>query len=132
MINGSCLCGAVTYEAEELAGPVVHCHCRTCQKAHSAAFATTARVAREAFRWTRGAESLSAYPSSPGKLRRFCSQCGSQMISEWLHEPWVILRMATVEAGLTVEPECHIWTSLQAPWDHGHDDLARYPEGRPA
>ena len=38
MIAGSCLCGAVAYEADALSGPIGHCHCRTCRKAHSAAF----------------------------------------------------------------------------------------------
>ncbi|MBV8594558.1 MAG: GFA family protein, partial [Caulobacteraceae bacterium] len=100
MIEGSCLCGAVAYQADALAGPIVHCHCRTCQKAHSAAFATTARVARDQFRWTRGGDVLAAFESTPGKLRRFCTRCGSQMISEWVDQPMVILRIATVEHGL--------------------------------
>jgi hypothetical protein len=39
-ITGSCLCGAVRYEATGPAGPMVHCHCRTCRKAHGTAFST--------------------------------------------------------------------------------------------
>jgi hypothetical protein len=35
-MKGSCLCGTVRYEAARLAGPIVHCHCATCRKAHSA------------------------------------------------------------------------------------------------
>jgi hypothetical protein len=132
MLVGSCLCGAVAYEAEGLAGPITHCHCRTCQKAHSAAFATTARVRREDFRWTQGEDVRSAYESSPGKLRHFCTRCGSQIISEWVHLPMVILRIATVDEGLDAPAEAHIWTSHQAPWDLGRDDLERFPEGRPA
>lgn len=45
-MKGSCLCGTVQYEATRLAGPIVHCHCRTCRKAHSAAFTSTARADR--------------------------------------------------------------------------------------
>ena len=131
MIRGSCLCGAVAYEAEALAGPMVHCHCRTCQKAHSAAFATTARVRRRDLRWTRGQEALGAYESTPGKLRRFCTRCGSHLISEWVDQPMVILRIATIDNGLAAEPVAHIWTSHQAPWDHGQDDLPRFAEFRP-
>jgi len=132
MIVGNCLCGSLAYEADELAGPITHCHCRTCQKAHSAAFATTARVAREAFRWTAGSELKGAYASSPGKLRHFCTRCGSHIISEWTHQPWVILRIASIEKGLQADPECHIWVSHQAPWDLGTDELPRYDEGRPS
>ena len=128
MITGNCLCGAVTYEARALAGPVVHCHCRTCQKAHAAAFATTARVNRADFQWTGGDESRGAFESTPGKLRHFCSRCGSHLMAEWRDAPMVILRIANVEGGLSAAPEAHIWVSHQAPWDKGADDLPRYPE----
>ena len=131
MITGGCLCGAVAYEADGVAGPVVHCHCRTCQKAHSAAFATTARVRRDEFRWLRGEDARAAYASSPGKLRHFCTRCGSQLISEWVDQPMVILRIATTESGLDAMPERHIWTSHQPPWDIGRDDLPRFSEGGP-
>ena len=131
MIQGSCLCGAVTYEARALAGAPTHCHCRTCQKAHSAAFATTARVNRTDFRWTGGDAVRSAYASSPGKLRHFCTRCGSQLLSEWTALPMVILRIATIEVGDIPDPEAHIWVDHQAAWDQGRDDLPRYPESRP-
>lgn len=65
MINGSCLCGSVAYEAGPLTAPIGHCHCRTCQKAHSAAFATAARTSQAAFRWTRGAEGLADLATVP-------------------------------------------------------------------
>lgn len=90
-MKGSCLCGAVAYEADRLAGPIVHCHCTTCRKAHAAAFASTARVAREDFRWTRGAASLGAYESSPGKIRHFCTACGAHLMAHWVAQPQVIL-----------------------------------------
>jgi hypothetical protein len=132
MIRGSCLCGAVTYEVEALSGPIVHCHCRTCQKAHGAAFATTARVRREDFHWTRGEATLGAFESTPGKLRHFCTRCGSQLLSEWVDQPMVILRIAGVDEGLSAPPAAHIWVSHQAAWDLGRDDLPRFQEGRPA
>lgn len=46
-MKGSCLCGAIEYEVVSLATPIVHCHCRTCRKAHAAAFAPTAGVQRQ-------------------------------------------------------------------------------------
>ena len=97
MIRGSCLCGAVAYEAGELSGPMGHCHCRTCQKAHSAAFATTARTMRDGFRWTRGGEVVTAFESTPGKNRWFCPRCGSHLMAEWRASDAVILRIGCVD-----------------------------------
>ena len=133
MIRGGCLCGAVAYEAEALSGPIGHCHCRTCQKAHSAAFATTARVRRADFRWTRGDEVRRAFESSPGKLRWFCGKCGSQLMAEWTNQDQVILRIGCVDEGLgDAAPVGHIWVSHQASWDPGPEDrLPRFAEGAP-
>ena len=133
MIRGACLCGAVAYEAEGLSGPIGHCHCRTCQKAHSAAFATTARVVRSGFRWTRGDDARASFESSPGKLRWFCRRCGSHLMAEWVALDQVILRVGSVDEGLEdARPVAHIWVSHQANWDPGPvDHLPRYPEGAP-
>jgi ADP-ribosyl-[dinitrogen reductase] hydrolase len=67
---------------------------------------------RDQFRWTAGEEKLSAYESSPGKLRRFCSVCGTQLIAERPSQPHIILRVTTLEDDLGVTPAMHIWTSL--------------------
>jgi hypothetical protein len=128
MIRGGCLCGAVGYEAEALNGPVVHCHCRTCQKAHSAAFATTARVKRDAFAWTKGDKTRAAFESTPGKLRHFCPRCGSHLMAEWVDAQEVILRIGCVDQGLDARPVAHIWVSHVAAWDTTRDDLPRHSE----
>ena len=106
MITGSCLCGQVAYQAAALSGPMGHCHCRTCQKAHSAAFATTARVRRAEFAWTKGGDAVAGFESTPGKTRWFCPRCGSHLMAERNDTHEVILRI-------------------------GRDDLPRFEEGAP-
>ena len=103
-LRGSCLCKAVCYEVDQLDMPIGHCHCVTCRKAHAAAFASTAGVMRDQFRWTAGEEKLSAYESSPGKLRRFCSVCGTQLIAERPSQPHIILRVATLRRMVCRKP----------------------------
>jgi ADP-ribosyl-[dinitrogen reductase] hydrolase len=49
-MKGSRHCGAVSYEVTHL-DSLGHCHCITCRKTHSAAFATTGGVSRGNFRW---------------------------------------------------------------------------------
>lgn len=115
-MKGSCLCGVVTYEVARLAGPIVHCHCTTCRKAHAAAFASTARVDRSDFRWLSGQHAIGAFESSPGKLRHFCRECGSQLVAEWTAQPQVILRVATLDADPGARPVAAIWCSHDVPW----------------
>ncbi len=43
-MRGQCACGAVQYEVDSPLGPLVNCHCRSCRRAHGAAFATSALV----------------------------------------------------------------------------------------
>jgi len=130
-MRGSCLCGAAVYEVNRLAGPIGHCHCKTCRKAHASAFASTARVDREHFRWISGQAVIGAFESSPGKLRHFCTRCGTHIVAEWVDQPQVILRVATLDEDPGVRPKAHIWSSHHVPWlDYG-DDLPIFAEAPP-
>jgi hypothetical protein len=131
MLSGSCLCGDVAYEIDGALGPLGHCHCRTCRKAHSAAFATTARVERPRFRWTRGEGSVASFESTPGKRRFFCPRCGSQLMAAWDGAPYVILRVGSLDSDPVGRPAVHIWTSEKAPWHEITDGLPQLAEGLP-
>ncbi len=130
MLEGSCLCGDINYTAAALTSSIALCHCKTCQKSHASAYAATARVARSGFAWTKGADKVVAYESTPGKLRWFCPRCGSHLMAEWTGYHEVILRVATIDTPLDERPETHIWMShardsLEAP-----PGLPVLPEGR--
>lgn len=129
-IKGSCLCGAIAYEVDGLDMPIAHCHCLTCQKAHAAAFASTAGVLREHFRWVRGQEKLSRFESSPGKFRFFCSACGSHLIAERPSQAHVIVRIATLDDDPQARPAEHIWTAHARPWLRA-SDIPSYPQFKP-
>jgi hypothetical protein len=115
-MKGSCLCGTIEYEVSSIDMPIIFCHCTTCRKAHAAPFAPTAGVLREHFRWLRGEEKLSSFESSEGKLRHFCSVCGSHLVAERPNQPHVILRVATLDEDPGQRPEAHIWTSHDVEW----------------
>jgi hypothetical protein len=129
-MQGSCLCGAIAYEIDSIDMPIGHCHCRTCRKAHAAAFASTAGVLREHFRWLRGEDKLAAFESSPGKLRRFFPQCGSHLMAERPGQPHVIVRVATLDDDPGTIPAQHIWTSHDVRW-LAYDDMPAYTEWQP-
>lgn len=127
-MKGSCLCQSVKYEADALAGPIVHCHCRTCRKAHAAAFASTARVNRASFHWLSGKEHLGSFESSPGKLRHFCTKCGTHLIAELPAQSQVILRVATLDEDPGSTPVAHIWRSQDVAWLAHGSELPSFQE----
>ena len=132
MLRGSCLCGRIRYEVDAELDGLVNCHCRTCRKAHSAAFNTSARVPRERFRWTAGESEVAGYESTPGKTRWFCSRCGSHLIAAWANQPHVVLRVGSLDDDPGAKPRVHIWTSQRAPWHEITDALPQFGEAPPA
>ncbi|MBI3562857.1 MAG: GFA family protein [Gammaproteobacteria bacterium] len=83
MINGSCLCGAIEYEVEEIPGKIYNCHCSQCRKSHGAAFATQVFARGATLRFIKGEELLKEYRQVPGHgvIRAFCSKCGSRLMN---------------------------------------------------
>jgi hypothetical protein len=130
MLTGSCLCGAVAYEVDADIGPIVHCHCRTCRKTHGSAFSTVSPAPRDRFRFTRGEDKLRAFESSPGKFRKFCTQCGSHIVAERVNQPVVLLRLGCLDTHIAARPRAHIWRSDAANWYDPKDQLPELPEGR--
>lgn len=132
MLNGSCACGAVSYAVDGGISPIIHCHCRTCRKTHGAAFSSLAAVPREAFRWTAGENLLGGFESSLGKVRRFCTRCGSQLVAERVGHPTVMLRLGCLDTPVVGRPVGHIWRSDGASWYDPVVRLEEYPRGYPA
>lgn len=129
MLTGSCLCGQVVYEVGGTVGPIVHCHCETCRKAHGSAFSSVSPVPREAFRWITGEALLSKFESSPGKFRHFCSACGSHVMAERVGQPNVLLRLGCLDTPITDEPKAHIWRSDSASWYDPRIELPEFEKG---
>ena len=133
MIEGSCLCGGVRYRAEQPAGPMAHCHCQQCRKAHGAAFSTILPVEKKGFRWTQGQSRLAYFESSPGKRRWFCGRCGSQLIStRTSDDATLLLRAGCIDRGHGAGGVAHGWVDSMAPWYRIKDELPQFARGFPA
>lgn len=132
MLSGSCLCGGVSYRVDAPLGPILHCHCESCRKAHGAAFSSLAGVPRNKFSWTSGEELLGKFESSPGKFRIFCTRCGSQLMTDRPHQDKVNLRMGCLDTDVENRAEMHIWRSDGASWYDPNDHIPEWPEAPPA
>jgi len=73
--TGKCLCGAVTFTAENIKPEIHACHCQMCQRWLGGP-AMGIEVSGVEF---AGSENLSVYESSPWAERGFCNKCGSSV-----------------------------------------------------
>ena len=127
VIAGSCLCGIVKYEISGKVGDIVHCHCKTCRKAHGAAFSSVAAVDDADFHLS-GGEHLGSFESSTGKKRYFCSNCGTQLYAKRDNTAHIILRLGSLDNNPQAAEKNHIWVSEQADWYAINSNLPEHQE----
>lgn len=100
LYRGSCLCGAIHYEARAEIKAASHCHCSMCRKAHGAAFGSYGSVPVGSFAFIRGAELLKRRESSPGVTRTFCPECGPPLTWHSEHgdaAAWMSFSLGTLD-----------------------------------
>ena len=125
--RGSCLCGAVRYEAEGPLVGVARCHCTQCRKASGAEFATNGSVLAEKFRVVQGEELLASYAWSPGQERVFCSRCGSPLFKrKGTPSEFIRLRLGCLDTEFEERPELHVFVSEKPAWSDISDGLPQF------
>lgn len=129
MVKGSCLCGAIEYEVQEIPGKVYNCHCSQCRKSHGAAFATQAFARGATLRFTKGEEHLKEYRqySGHGGIRAFCSHCGSRLMN-YLPDKEIYLSVAlsSIDSGFDGKPVAHAFVGSRASWHQPSDDIPSF------
>lgn len=141
MFSGRCLCGGVRLRIHGRLGPAVFCHCSQCRKASGSAFACNAPVRARYLEIERGRELIREFESSPGKLRGFCSRCGSPVYSRLADDPETFrIRLGILDDDPERRPLLHVFVGSKAPWFEIADSLPRHesvpsapqePEGGP-
>ncbi len=123
-IQGSCLCGAVAFEAALPFDRFVHCHCSRCRKATGTAHATNAVVKAAAFRWLAGADQVARYdlPTARSFATSFCRRCGTPLPHLTRSGREVIIPAGTLDDDPGSRPTRHMqWASRAAWYAHGND-----------
>ncbi len=128
--HGACLCQGVRFTIQGELAPIQVCHCAQCRQAQGGPFATNIPVDTAALVFHAGLDLLRRFESSPGKVRAFCSVCGSPVFSERTALPGVV----RIRAGLLAEPvqarlAFHAHVASKASWWLLNDGLPQHPEG---
>jgi hypothetical protein len=132
-LPGSCLCGGVRFEVTAPFRWANHCHCSRCRK-HSGAFGgTQGRIPRAGFRLVAGEELIRVFRPAGGRVKAFCSVCGSSLFGgEWPEGEEVAIRLGSLDDEPGIRPQFHTFVASRAPWDDiPADGLPRYDEGHP-
>jgi hypothetical protein len=132
VVNGSCLCGLVTYEARGPFDVMLNCHCSICRKHHGSGFVTHLAAPLGGFRWLSGEDRLLNYRTSERGERSSCQVCGSPLPVLLPARDLVLLPAGALNGEIGIKPQAHIFVGSKAPWYTITDSLPRheaYPPG---
>jgi len=129
-LEGSCLCGAVTYEVYEPFDHFLSCHCSRCRKATGTAHAANAVVKPEAFRWTKGEGELVRYDLTTARsfATTFCKHCGSPMPHLTGSKMRVIVPAGSLDDEPRAKPSVHAYWESRALWLNDDPSLRKVSE----
>lgn len=132
MYQGECLCGEVAIEINGPINSIIHCHCSLCRKSSGTAFATNGFVLTKDFNIVKGAGRLSHFTFKPGRVRHFCSNCGSPVYSSNADDPKRIrIRLGVLDSIISERPQSHNFYSSKASWEDLDANLPRYDRFEP-
>jgi len=126
MPNGSCLCGAISFEVAGELPPPDACHCSQCRRQSGHYWAST-DVARDALA-IRGAEHLTWYTSSERVRRGFCSVCGSVLFWDPIGRAVIAVAMGAFAAPTGTRLAKHIFTADKGDYYEIADGLPQHAQ----
>ena len=121
VLTGGCQCGAVRFRVEGAPKRASICHCRMCQKAAGAPFASFADIENRDFAWTRGKPA--AFRSSSIAERNFCRDCGTPLSFRRIDGPRIEIMTGTFDRPDHVIPTRQYGTESRLGWVVGISNL---------
>ena len=114
VLTGGCQCGAIRFALSAPPVKVSICHCRMCQKASGAPFASFADIERSDFAWTRGKPA--AFRSSSIAERDFCAACGTPLSFRRIDGPRIEIMTGAFDRPDRVVPTRQYGTESRLGW----------------
>lgn len=126
--KGGCRCGQIRYTCSSTPAFTAHCHCRDCQYASGGGFSTIVVVAAAGVEMSGDLGGFTVTAESGNKLtRKFCSNCGTPIMTEMHSNPQsIVLKAGTLDDPSWLKPAVHIWMSSGQPWTEEMDELPKF------
>ena len=121
ILTGGCQCGAIRFALKAPPVRVSICHCRMCQKASGAPFASFADIEKSDFSWTRGKPA--AFKSSSIAERDFCRDCGTPLSFRRIDGERIEILTGTFDRPDHVIPTRQFGTESRLGWVVGISNL---------
>jgi hypothetical protein len=124
MHKGSCLCGAVSFEVDDVLKPPDACHCTQCRKQSGHYWAST-NVSLDALT-IYGSESICWFRSSEKVQRGFCSHCGSVLFWDSVEKDVIAVAMGAFDLPTGTSLEMHIFVADKGDYYDIKDGLPQH------
>lgn len=129
-VNGSCLCGTVSYEIGGNLGIFQNCHCSRCRKVSGAMHASNLFTAKSDFYWLTGEQNVGRYEPAGAKYfaTSFCKTCGSSL--PWLSKngKTMIVPAGTLNDDPKIKPQVNCYYGSRAVWHVDAGELPTFDE----
>jgi hypothetical protein len=123
-LAGSCLCGAVTYEAAGDPQRFFFCHCSRCRKASGSAHAANIFLQPGTLRFLTGEDQIRKFrvPEAQRFANHFCGTCGGRLPRSGGAD-MVVIPAGSLNTDAPIEPQARIFVGSRAPWSCHGDSL---------
>ena len=128
-LNGSCLCGAISYSVSGDPARFYHCHCSRCRKSSGTGHSSNLFVNEATIAWTGDTGSIKSYkiPEAERFTRTFCTHCGGPLPREIKEMRMVFIPAGTLDGEPEIRPQARIFSASKASWSCMGDDIPSYP-----
>ena len=126
MLTGSCLCGAIRFEATSINSDPDACHCSQCRNQSGHVWASVG-VLHEALTIS-GEDSLRWYAASAKARRGFCGTCGSFLFWEPSHKDYVTVALGACDSPTGLKLAKHIYVADKGDYYDIGDGLPQDPQ----
>ena len=123
-VKGSCLCGRIKLDIDELIRDVVVCHCQQCRKQTGHMVAAT-RV-QDSGLTIIGEEHIKWYEASSEAKRGFCSHCGSLLLWKTNGSDATSVMAGCLESPTGLEIKSHIFTDYKGDYYELNDGVPTF------